>query len=299
MTYRLRRKESIEVALRRIAVEQIDAMLEDAERQGAPGDIAHAIRKRCKKLRAVLRLVQGAFRDYSDEQRAVRDIARLLAPAREASARIDTLERLRQRDEGLDQDDADALSAWLDAARTNRLDALAREEIRSAARVALRELRERVPGWTLDSTGFDAIRAGLVRTHRRGRDAVRHAGSTPAPDCLHELRKRVKYHRFHLDLLRGAWRGPLSALSDEARRIGDVLGDHHDAAVLIDVLRARIDDPTIEAAAARAVPMLEARMRELEREALPLATRLFAEKPRAFERRMHAYWRTWRPDGQA
>lgn len=299
MTYRLRRKESIEVALRRIAVEQIDAMLEDADRQDDPGGTAHAIRKRCKKLRALLRLVHGAFGDYSGEQRAIRDIARLLAPTREASARVDTLERLRERDDGLDQHDADAIGAWLGSAQTNRLDALAHEQIRVATRGALRELRDRVPGWTLDATGFDAIRAGLVRTYRRGRDAVRHAGSTPTPDCLHELRKRVKYHRFHLDLLRGAWRSPLSALSDEARRIGDVLGDHHDAAVLIDTLRAQIDDPAISAPAARAVPILEATMRELEREALPLATRLFAEKPRAFERRMHAYWRAWRSDGPA
>lgn len=299
MTYRLSRKESIEVALRRISVEQIDAMLEDADRQGAPGDVAHAIRKRCKKLRALLRLVRGAFGDYGNEQHAVRDIARLLAPAREASARIDTLERLRERDDGLDPSDADTLSAWLDASRANRLDALAHEEFRAAVRVALRELRERVPGWTLDATGFDAVRVGLVRTYRRGRDAVRDAGTKPTPDRLHELRKRVKYHRFHLDLLRDAWRGPLSAFSVEARRLGDVLGDHHDATVLIDTLRAQIDDPAISAPAACAVPVLEARMRELEREALPLATRLFAEKPRAFERRMHVCWRSWRPDGGA
>jgi CHAD domain-containing protein len=299
MTYRLRRRESMEVALRRIAVEQIDAMLEDAGRHDAPGHVAHAIRKRCKKLRALLRLVRGAFGDYADGERAVRGVARLLAPAREAAARIDTLEQLRERDDGLGQDDADALCAWLDASRTNRLDALANEEVRAAVRLALRELRDRVPGWTLDKTGFDAVRDGLARTYRRGRDALRHAGSTPTPDCLHELRKRVKYHRFHLGLLRGAWRGPLSASSEEARRLGDVLGDHHDAAVLIDSLRAQIGDADISAPAARAVPLLEARMRELEREALPLATRLFAEKPRAFERRMHAYWRAWRPDGRA
>jgi CHAD domain-containing protein len=294
MTFRLRRVESVEVAFRRIALEQIDAMIAGGD--GAPGRVAHSIRKRCKKLRALLRLVRGSFNGYRLEQRAARDVARRLAPAREASARVDTLATLCECKDGLAQADAEALDIWLDVSRSNTLDALAHEEIRTAVRLALQEQRERVAGWTLETTGFDAVREGLECTYRRGRKALRDAAGTPTPDGLHELRKRVKDHRFHLDLLRGSWRGPLSAASSEAGRLGDVLGGHRDASVLIDTLRAQLEHAAIGAAAARAVPLLEARMRTLEREALPLASRLFAEKPHAFERRMHAYWRAWHSD---
>ncbi|GHA74420.1 CHAD domain-containing protein [Cognatilysobacter bugurensis] len=296
MSYRIRRKESIEIALRRIALEQIDAMLKSADSDGAPGDVAHAIRKRCKKLRALLRLVRGSLDGYGREQRAARDVARRLAPVRDAAVRLDTLDRLTDGHDGLNQSDAETLRNWLDASRTNALHALAHEEVRAEVRIALREQRERVASWTLDDTSFSAIRDGLSRTYRRGRDGARACASTPTPDGLHELRKRVKYHRFQLDLLRGLWRGPLSAASDEAGALAEVLGDHHDAAVLVDALRAHIDDDAIRDAAARAIPLLEARMRELERRALAPAARLFAEKPKAFERRMRAYWRAWRLD---
>lgn len=297
MTYRLRRDESPEIALRRIALEQIDAMLARADGDDAPERIAHSIRKRCKKLRGLLRLVRGSFAGYRDEQHAVRDVARRLAPIREPAARIETLDRLRARDDGLAAEDASTLRAWLDAPQAGALDTLAHGEALAEVRTLLHAQRARVPGWTLDATGFDAVRRGLVRTHRRGRGALREAIAAPVPHRLHELRKRVKYHRFHLELLRGAWHGPFVATADAARAVGDVLGEHHDAAVLIETLRARIEDTDIGAAAAHAVPLLEAHMRELERRALPHAARLFAEKPRAFERRMHAYWRAWRPRG--
>lgn len=294
MTFRLRRSESVEVAFRRIALEQIDAMIADAEGNEAPDRIAHSIRKRCKKLRALLRLVRGGFSGYRAEQRAVRAVARRLAPAREASARVETLAALRGGADGLARTDAHVLGDWLNASRSNALDAVAHEEVHAAVRVALREQRDRVAGWTLEATGFDAVRDGLACTYRRGRRALRDAIEAPTPDRLHELRKRVKYHRVHLHLLRSAWPALLSAASADASRLGDVLGEHHDASILIDTLRNELDRGTIGAAAARAVPLLEARMRTLERRALPLASRLFAEKPHAFERRMHAYWRAWR-----
>lgn len=298
MTYRLRRRESVEVALRRIALEQLDAMLEQAGRDAEHGPVAHAIRKRCKKARALLRIVHGSFDGYAREQRTLRDAARLLAPTREATAQRETLERLCDQlcdaEGGLALDHAQSLKRWLEASRTCRLDGVAHGEALAEVRTMLREQRDRIAGWTLDDLGFDAVREGLERTYRRGREAARAAVARPSPDALHELRKRVKYHRFHLALLRHAWPTPLSSVEAEARVLGDVLGDHHDAAVLIDALRERIEDHDIGPAAAHAVPLLEARMRELERRAHPLAARLFAEKSSAFTRRARAYWRAWR-----
>lgn len=297
MSFRLRRRESVEVALRRIALEQIDAMLAQADEGDPHAGTAHAIRKRCKKTRGLLRLVRGSFGAYRDEQRALRDVARLLAPAREAKVRLATIDRWCDPDGGIGPEDAAALRDWLEAHCTGRLDTIAFDEALVQARALLQAQRGRVAGWTLEDLGFDAVRDGLALTYRRGRDAAREAADLPTPECLHELRKRVKYHRFHLALLRDAWRAPLAAAADEARALGDVLGEHHDAFVLLETLRDRLDDGEIGAAAARALPVLEARMRELERRAHPLAARLFAEKPRAFERRMRGYWRTWRRTG--
>src|SRR5262249_9161848 len=72
--------------VRRIAREQIDGAI--AESNGsAPGshtECIHSVRKRCKKLRALLRLVRPCLGDvYTSENAYFRDAARVLAPLRD------------------------------------------------------------------------------------------------------------------------------------------------------------------------------------------------------------------------
>jgi len=40
---------------------------------------------------------------------------------------------------------------------------------------------------------------------------------------------------------------------------------------------------------------IEGRQEELLEAAVPIGERLYAESPKAFGKRMHAYWRAWRP----
>ena len=57
MGYRIRQKESVQDAIQRIATEQIDkaiAEIEDAARDRH--EVIHQVRKRCKKLQALVRL---------------------------------------------------------------------------------------------------------------------------------------------------------------------------------------------------------------------------------------------------
>ena len=134
------------------------------------------------------------------------------------------------------------------------------------------------------------IEDGLLRTYRRGRKALRIAYETPTAENFHEWRKRVKYHWYHLRLLRELWPAPMKPLAAEAKRLADLLGDDHDLAVLRETL-VRDADTFGSASLIEALRALgKRRQDQLRTESKPLGWRLFAEKPGDFSRRMQRYW---------
>ncbi|HEY5332055.1 MAG TPA: CHAD domain-containing protein, partial [Solirubrobacterales bacterium] len=108
----------------------------------------------------------------------------------------------------------------------------------------------------------------------------------------HDLRKRGKDLWYQVRLLSGTWPALLDATAEEVHEFTDLLGDHHDLAVLAADLadRAEVD------AAPRTVlgELIEAAQANLLADARRLGERIYAEKPEAFGRRLRAYWRAWR-----
>lgn len=83
---------------------------------------------------------------------------------------------------------------------------------------------------------------------------------------------------------------PLAPLADGLHQLSDALGDAHNLTVLIDLL---LDAPPRfggAPAADRVVKMASGSRADLEDRAIRLGRRLYAEKPKAFARRMRAYW---------
>jgi CHAD domain-containing protein len=143
--------------------------------------------------------------------------------------------------------------------------------------------------WPGDLT--EAVGPGLVRAYRRGRKRGREAQDDPSTERLHEWRKRVKDHWYHLRLIRDAWPETLAAQADEAHRLADLLGDDHDLAVLT----AEIEDSTDPSGdRADLLAAIEGRRSELQADAFELGARIYAEKPKAFGRRVEALLGAWR-----
>jgi len=262
MAFHLKMGEGVEEGLRRIAIAQIDGALEAADDHDARQAAPHAIRKRCKKLRALVRLVRGAFADYKVEQRALRDTACKLASVREAGAHLEAMQRLCACDPARYQGaDFEQARAWLQVQRDAAVRANEEDECIEQARAMLGAQREQAARWTLQETGFDAVREGLRDTCRSARQALALARGQPTADHLHELRKQVKYHRFHLDI-----DVLLAALGQ-----GNAGHDINDAG---------------ERIAVAAGPERE----RLKHAAFHAARRLLAEKPGCFGKRLQGYW---------
>ncbi|MGD2073874.1 MAG: CHAD domain-containing protein [Gammaproteobacteria bacterium] len=301
MTYRLRKNRSVQTSLRKVAREQIDrAIGEIADPDLERHEVVHQVRKRCKKLRGLIRLVRPTFDDYERENAFIRDTARELSYVRDAQSIIDCFDDLMSRFQ--DQIDRNAFEPIRDALAARRQtiagDRVDLEERLEAALARLRELHQRTDGWQIHDTGFSAIEGGLLKTYGRGRKAMRNAYQDPSPASFHEWRKRAKYHWYHARLLRPIWPEMLAVHRAAADELSDLLGDDHDLAVLRQTL---LETPGRFGGASDLqviLGLIDRRRAELEARARPLGQRLYAEKPKQLAARFGSYWKTWRATGK-
>lgn len=293
MAYRIRRRDSSsQASLHRIAREQVQAAIRSIDTSAVDtGGAIHDVRKRIKKIRALLRLVRPSFGGYRYENATFRKIAAPLGPQRDAGVLIDIFDRVV---EGAGPGESESFAS---VRRELLQHAKAIEEAHDphallrATHAALQHALPRIARWRLADDGFDAFETGLESSYRRARKAMRAACAHEEDEAFHDWRKRSKDHAFHLRLLQPIWPGPMRAIHACAAELGDALGLHHDLAVLATSVNAMSDVDTGAAAA------LEARIRLQQREhatrAGALGARLYAAPSHALAkswRRCHAAW---------
>lgn len=294
MAYEFTPQESIDEGVTRCAREQLDLAIEalGGEIQTNPVTAVHTARKAIKKERALLRLARGSL---PSDQRArdnarLRGIARTLSQARDADVMVQTVDKIAERFTG--QLPASSFDAVRDGLRESSASQKARADLTKQAEAAVQELadlRLQAGEWELGDEGWAVIKSGLKRAYRRGGKALRAAHAEPSDEQLHAWRKRVKDHWYHLRLLAAVCGPIVDGAAQEADRLSDVLGEDHD----LGLLRATLADEPADLAAVDGdslVPLIDHRREELQAEAWQIGRRLYAEKPKAFERRLHLLW---------
>jgi CHAD domain-containing protein len=289
--------ESAAEGIRRVAVGRTEAALEELD-DADGGDLASAIhgaRKDLKKLRATLRLVEGRLgKDlYKAEDRRYRDAGRLLSGSRDATVKLETLAALHDRfGESLIAGDAEQWEAALEEER-DEIAAAALSESGGkigAAREAIEVGRDRIGDWPLGGGSWKLVGPGLCQSYRQGRRAMAGVLADPEVDDIHEWRKRAKDLWYQLRLVREAWPALFGETADQVHELTDLLGEHHDLAVLAEDLDGRENVGSAEFLGS----LIKLRQRELLNAALDLGKRIYAEKPKPFRRRLKAYWSAWR-----
>lgn len=278
--FRLGKKESLPEGMVRIAQGRLDSAVDQLSGRGEddPANAVHEARKDIKKLRAVVRLVQA---DRSWNVR-LRDTARRLSGRRDADVLLETLD-------GLVKDGA----VKKKAVRKLRKE-LSREARRGdddgsemvLAHAELIVLRSEVETLAPRKDSFKALRPGLQQIYGDGRAAYRAARRKPTTANLHEWRKRVKDLWYSAAILHPAWPAMMSELADEAHVLSELLGQDHDLAMLADRATGKKHKNLRRA--------IRKRRARLQRRALKMGKRLYAEKPKGFTRRIGAAWQTSR-----
>ena len=142
---------------------------------------------------------------------------------------------------------------------------------------------KRAKDWSLSGRGFDRIGDGLEATYRRMRDGLVSAETVQTAEALHAWRKDCKYHWHHVSLLLPTAPDLLRPRRAAVDRLAEMLGDHHNLAVLDETLA-----PREGVAAVREV--IAERQALLAFDAFELGRQLTAEKPGMLRDRFEQYW---------
>jgi CHAD domain-containing protein len=300
------------------------AVTDDPTQLGA--HTVHETRKALKRLRALLLLLRTEVptKRYARENAALRDCGRRLAGARDAEVMLGTLDSLVQRDPSHFSRSAAVrtLRAQLLAERdTAAAHAIHDPRVRGEVIVELRAVRARVARWELRERGFRLLAPGVEGIYRRGRGDMRIArrraaaerpGEGPrhgkrsgrgkqslrgkrswrtgaSVEALHAWRKRVKELRYAAEMLDRGGKSYKSArrVARRADRLGEMLGEEHDLALL----EARVRERSRLFAGERKVRkqllrLIASRRKQLRKRALQEGERLYRHPPRRFVRRL-------------
>lgn len=289
MSYQFHANDAdIETALRRIADEQFDGALGAAMGDGPLPARVHEMRKSVKKLRGLIRLVRPAFKGFKTENDALRAAARGLTSLREADVNLGVLNRLLPEAD-LSPADAKSLRDAIAGVPAETQTATPAAEALATFGSRMSALRARAETWRVRKEGFDALAGGLATTWTQARQCMCPALTDPTTEAVHEWRKRVKDHWYQARLLSPIWPEAMAPHITTADRLGEALGDHHDLAVLIDLLTE------MNGKGAKTVVILARKHQDaLMDTARTDAQRLFADSADCLVGRWRQWWRVWR-----
>src|SRR5262249_43902437 len=188
----------------------------------------------------MLRLVRTEVGEkaYRAENICFRDAARPLTEVRDAKIFIETVDALVEhfKEHLVGRAFNDIRKKLQDNLRDVRKRVLDEQSAFTVAAETVRRARGRVSDWAKVPSRWSAIGAGLEDTHRRASVALENAAAEPTVEKLHEWRKQAKYLRYQLEVFVPIWPERLEELANEADKMGELLGDDHDLAVLRQML---------------------------------------------------------------
>ncbi len=276
MPFRLNKGRALDKDLKRIAREQIDIMLKRIDDESVPLDKkVHGARLRCKRLRALLRLLRPMpGKRFRTEDRRLRRAARRLCHLRDAHVLEQTLSRLT--------DD-----------RALRREAAGKPDVQTAralqrARRDMRHARDSIKSWEIDDIRMYDICAGHGHTYERAVDAWHACLADPSDERFHRLRRWAKYLYYQTCILRPINPKQLGRQRKRLNVMEELIGDGHDLAVLEHALAAagETDQALIERAAKEKEACYD--------EALALCESVFTKRPARYVADLAGWWADWR-----
>jgi CHAD domain-containing protein len=295
MAYRLRPEESTTRGLRRLAKKELQRARDELGRATPPRDEAiHEARKRVKKVRAILELIEvDGGRAGAGCSKQLRTVNRTLSELRDADAMVSVLTTLRSKNPHvLDEHTFARIRRRLFSHKQAAIEAAEREDAWKNVDRELRSLRRAAKRWRPIHRRFGAFARGIRLNHKRGRKAMVRARKSKDAADFHEWRKQMKALWYELRLIERAGR-PIRQNVAVLHRAETWLGEDHNLEVLctelskdVAVCGGAVDFDRLRLAADR----YQCQLRD---KAIEAARRIYGRKSDAYVRGIKRAWQIW------
>jgi CHAD domain-containing protein len=270
-----------------------DARASLADPELSDAEAVHEVRKALKRWRALMRLLSRPLGEQADAMRVeARELMRALGGARDAQSTLDAMADVAKTDMPFSEKSMATIRGRLDDIKSTAERAGFTKDMRDRLTRYLDYATLTLERWPLRAINFDTVADALTVTYRRARQLLPDGWREADAEHLHDLRRRVVEHRHQMDLVEHLWPRLGKVWAEEAQRLRNRLGACQDLAVL-----AGFTAPHQPLAPwrSRLAPLIEARRASHLKAAARLAGRLFAEKPKAFRRRIAALYSAREP----
>jgi CHAD domain-containing protein len=284
VVFRLTRDASAPDGLRRAVKNQLDSALEALSQRTPDERAVHEARRRVKRIRAAVRLLDGRLGSAGRRvDRRLRDAGRALSSVRDADASEETLQALRGRYASVvNRRIARQVSRGL-LARKGEARKVAGPKT-GRARAELRRLRGTLPRRVRRAAHGADLLVGLAEGYRRARKPLSGISLDSDATEFHDWRRRVKAHAIQVGLLAGLHAAP-RARARALKRLDEWLGEDHNHAVLRATILASPERFGRAAATTAILGSIVKRQAHLRDRAIRLGRRLFSAKPRSFRKK--------------
>jgi CHAD domain-containing protein len=250
-------------------------------------DAVHDFRRAMKEWRALMRLLAPFIPDAARWRHEARDRARSLAHARDGAAALHAFDDLLKKGMVLSERSIATIRGRIEALRGSKEQAVLTPELRDASIGWLDAAAAAIELWPLDPFDFSSIAAQLAVTYRNARHRIPADWSLASAEDLHKLRQRVVDLRYQMELIEPLWPRFGRMWTEEAERLRDRLGRCQDLEVLKGLTAPH---QPLAHLRSRLTPACTERNAALAQRAARIAHRLFAERPKAFRRRLETLW---------
>lgn len=291
MLYRLSVAKPLQEAVPAIAADQLDAAIARLKSADHDDKAVHSARKHFKRARALLGLVAPAAhgKKAKDCQKFIASAARMLSASRDARVAIGAAAVLEKDCSAHENASAFAdLTSFLVARRDRTeekfsnagLGEVLGELEKAKASLKKIDLRDARMGDLLDSA---------CATYRLGRRTMKTALANRQDKVMHDWRKLTQRHWRHTLLLKELWPKEAKARTALARQLSEILGQYNDLAVVREAILANTAAFRSPADVKGLCQCIDEKQAKLLRQAASSGARLYAEKSKAFARRLGAY----------
>lgn len=299
MALRLKPNKRTGKRTRQIVRHEIDASLSDLSQRPLGveqlDEVVHDVRKRLKKVRAVLGLVRAELGEkiYKREIACFRDSAQPLRDVRDAQALIETLDKLtRSSSNYLSARAVADFREFLEARKQNVCDQFGHNS--PSYNQVLRKLskaRLHPRKWELERVDWSVLRHGLKHVYVAGSRAFVVASANQTAEHLHEWRKKVKCFWYQLQVLRPVWQHTRDELGRELDALAETLGEDHDLAILHQVVKTEAIAAGHDSELVDLTIVIDDRRSELERAAFELGRQVYGRRPKALLDQIERWWK--------
>lgn len=254
----------------------------------------HESRKRCKFIRAVLRLYRDslAYSDYYRGNSSIRDVSRELSELREISVFSKTSSFLLGKlSPNLRDENPEHSLAQIESDEEELLSLFKNEkDLLRGIGENLETIRYRIHAVKLKNKGFESIEKGLKRTYRQCIKNLDKLKVSYEREQIHELRKKSKYLACQLELLSPLYPEILTIQAKSMNMINDDLGNYRDYALCLDKFRKNDFYKLNQIQSRVFAKIAKEEMEKSLNRVLQNYDRFLVEKPGAFAKRIKKYY---------